>query len=77
MRIVKEYTVEIRITQSGKKYGCDITTYEGELLHGVVPEYAHENDAIYAALHGLATKNNFTGCLKAAGFCEANKVKTN
>ena len=66
MNIVKEYSLEIRITRQDNKFGCDITTYNGELLYGVIPEYSHENDAVYAALHGLAMQNNFSGCLKAA-----------
>lgn len=66
MKIVKEYTLELHITQHGGEFGCDITTYDGVLLHGIVPEYRHENDAIYAALHGLALENNFSGCLKEA-----------
>ena len=52
MNIVKEYSLEIRITRQDNKFGCDITTYNGELLYGVIPEYSHENDAVYAALHG-------------------------
>ena len=67
MNIIKEFLLEVRITQNeSKQFGCDIATYHGELLHGVQPEYSHENDAIYAALHGLAIDNNFTGSLKAA-----------
>ena len=66
MDIIKEYSVKIRITKQGDKLGCDITTYNGELLYGVIPEYSHENDAVYAALHALAMQNNFSGCLKEA-----------
>lgn len=66
MNIIKEYTLEIRITAKDSKIGCDITNNDGELLYGVVPEYIHENDAVYAALHGLAVQNNFSGCLKVA-----------
>ena len=66
MNIVKEYSLEIRITRRDNKFGCDITTYNGELLYGVIPEYSHENDAVYAALHALAMQNNFSGCLKEA-----------
>ncbi|WII93159.1 hypothetical protein QEO94_01940 [Kingella negevensis] len=67
MNIIKEFLLEVRITQNeSKQFGCDIATYHGELLHGVQPEYSHENDAIYAALHGLAIDNNFTGSLKVA-----------
>ena len=66
MNIVKEYSLEIRITRQDNKYGCDSTTYNGELRDGVIPEYSHENDAVYAALHALATENNFSGCLQEA-----------
>ena len=66
MNSVKEYSLEIRITRQDNKFGCDITTYNGELLYGVIPEYSHENDAVYAALHALAMQNNFSGCLKEA-----------
>lgn len=66
MNIVKEYSLEIRITGQDNKFGCDITTYNGELLYGVTPEYCYENDAVYVALHGLALSNNFTECLKEA-----------
>ena len=66
MKIVKEYSVAIRIMRQGDQFGCDITNQDGVLLHGIVPEYRHENDAIYAALHGLALANNFSGCLKEA-----------
>ena len=66
MNINKEYSLEIRITRQDGKLGCDITNHDGVLLYGAMPEYSHENDAIYAALHGLATANNFSGCLKEA-----------
>lgn len=66
MDIIKEYMLEIRITAENNKMGCDITNNDGELLYGVVAEYIHENDAVYAALHGLAVQNNFSGCLKIA-----------
>lgn len=67
MKITQEFLIEIRVTQNeNKHFGCDITTYHGEMLHGIAPEYSHANDAIYAALHGLATQNNFTACLANA-----------
>ena len=66
MKIVKEYSLEIRITRKGDKFGCDIINRDGVLLYGAFLEYSHENDAIYAALHGLATANNFSGCLQEA-----------
>jgi len=66
MKIIKEYNVAIRITRQGDQFGYDITNQDGVLLHGIVPEHCHENDAIYAALHGLALANNFSGCLKEA-----------
>ena len=66
MNIIKAYSLEIRITQQGDKFGCDITNRDGVLLYGAMPEYSHENDAVYAALHKLATQNNFSGDLKEA-----------
>ena len=66
MNIVKEYAIEIRITQQDKHYGCDIVAHHGTLLCGCEAEHAHPNDAIFAMLHVLALKNNFSGCLEAA-----------
>lgn len=66
MNIIKKYGIELRITRHSRQFGCDIANRNGVLLCSVIPEYAHENDAVYAALHGLATQNNFSGCLKEA-----------
>ena len=66
MDMIKEYNVMLRVTQDHGKLGCDITNREGVLLHHTYPAYSHRNDAIYAALHGLATQNNFSGCLQEA-----------
>lgn len=69
MKNIKTLVIKIRITQTeSKQLGCEIGNQQGEILHSVPPKYTHENDAIYAALHELATQNNFTGCLKNAEY---------
>nr|DAR86409.1 MAG TPA: hypothetical protein [Caudoviricetes sp.] len=64
MTTEQTYRIEIRITQEHGKFGCEIATPNGVVLCDVTCEYAHPNDAIYHALHGLALENNFSGCLK-------------
>ena len=34
MNIIKEYSLEIRITRQDGKLGCDITNHDGVLLYG-------------------------------------------
>lgn len=54
MYITEEHSIEIRITQECSEYGCDITTADGELLAGVMPEYKSRQKAVKAALKLLA-----------------------
>ena len=67
--VINRYTVQIHVhyDRQSKRYGCAVSNQAGESL---CPEaqtaYASPADAIYQALHHLALKNNFSGCLKAA-----------
>ena len=66
METVQEYEIIIRLTKKNGRYGAVAETVSGELLESVPPLSATGNDALYALLHALALKNNFSGCLKEA-----------
>ena len=66
METVQEYEIIIRLTKKDGRYGAAAETVAGELLESVPPLSAAGNDALYALLHALALKNNFSGCLKEA-----------
>lgn len=66
METVREYEIIIRLTKKDDRYGAAAETVSGGLLESVPPLSATENDALYALLHALALKNNFSGCLKEA-----------
>ena len=66
METVQEYEIIIRLTKKDSRYGATAETVAGELLESVPPLSAAGNDALYALLHALALKNNFSGCLKEA-----------
>jgi hypothetical protein len=66
METVQEYEIIIRLTKENGRYGAAAETVSGGLLESVPPLSAAGNDALYALLHALALKNNFSGCLKEA-----------
>lgn len=66
METVKTYTIRIRLTEEKGSYGAVAETLSGELLESLPPLPSTENDTLYALLHALALKNNFSDCLKAA-----------
>lgn len=66
MEIVQEYEIIIRLTKENGCYGAAAETVSGGLLESVPTLSAAGNDALYALLHALALKNNFSGCLKKA-----------
>ena len=66
METVQEYEIIIRLMKKNDRYGASAETVSGELLESVPPLSATGNDALYALLHTLALKNNFSGCLKEA-----------
>ncbi|ENX2296545.1 hypothetical protein AB3W99_002239, partial [Neisseria gonorrhoeae] len=66
MKTVQEYEIIIRLTKENGRYGAAAETVSGGLLESVPPLSAAGNDALYALLHALALKNNFSGCLKEA-----------
>ena len=66
METVKEYEIIIRLTKKDGRYGAAAETVSGGLIESVPPLSAAGNDALYALLHALALKNNFSGCLKEA-----------
>lgn len=66
METVQEYEIIIRLTKENGRYGAAAETVSGGLLESVPPLSAAGNDALYALLHALALKNNFSGCLKKA-----------
>ena len=66
METVQEYEIIIHLTKENGRYGAAAETVSGGLLESVPPLSAAGNDALYALLHALALKNNFSGCLKKA-----------
>ena len=64
METVQE--IIIRLTKENGRYGAVAETVSGGLLESVPTLSAAGNDALYALLHALALKNNFSGCLKEA-----------
>lgn len=77
METVKEYEIIIRLTKKDGRYGAAAETVSGGLLESVPPLSATENDALYALLHALALKNNFSGCLKEAERQESTEAACN
>ena len=66
METVQEYEIIIRLTKENGRYGAAAETVSGGLLESVPTLSAVGNDALYALLHALALKNNFSGCLQEA-----------
>lgn len=66
METVQEYEIIIRLTKENGRYGAVAETVSSGLLESVPPLSAAGNDALYALLHALALKNNFSGCMKEA-----------
>lgn len=58
MKIAKEITIELRITQCQDFYGLDITDSDGELLFGTDLEYRSEAEAVKKTLIMLAKDNS-------------------
>lgn len=57
-------TLHLTLTQSESgSFGCQIHDSDNQTLFAAKATHPHQADAIYAALHGLAVQNNFSGCL--------------
>lgn len=57
-------TLHLTLTQSDNgSFGCQIHDSDNYTLFTAEATHPHQADAIYAALHGLAVQNNFSGCL--------------
>lgn len=74
MKTVQEYEIIIRLTKENYCHGAAAETVSGGLLESVPPLSAAGSDALYALLHALALKNNFSGCLKEAERQESRRI---
>lgn len=64
MKTIAEYVLTIQVKQdANKQFMCAALAPNGEVL-SETGRFSYKADAVYAALHGIAVLNNFSGCLK-------------